>query len=138
MGLTVLIIVLLALTVVAGLLAYYFFELSGTGTTVVVVLCLLGTVALGSMNWATTYRNEHWATCDVTGKDRGGQNGSYRIYTTNCDTLADEDSVLRGKYNSSNVWQQIPDKGRVQLLIVGSRVPFLSQFQNVLAVKPAN
>jgi hypothetical protein len=136
MGLVVLILVLLVVTALVGLAAYHLFELSGVGTSVVVVLCLLVTIALGSWNWATAYRNEHWATCHVTGKDRGGNEGSYRVYTTNCDTLANEDSVLRGKYNSTNVWQQIPDKGDIQVRIVGSRIPLFSQFANILEVKP--
>jgi hypothetical protein len=137
MGLVVLILVLLIVTALAGLAAYHLLEFSGVGTAVIVVICLLGTITIGSWNWATAYRGEHWATCHVTDKDRGGQDGSYRVYTTNCDTLANEDSVLRGKYDSSNVWQQIPDEGDIQVLIVGSRIPLFSQFANILEVKPA-
>jgi hypothetical protein len=91
-----------------------------------------------AMNWATTYRNDHWATCHVTDKDRGGDNGSYRIYTSDCGQLANEDSTLRNKYNSADIWQLIPDKGVVQVRIAGSRAGFFSQFPNVFEVKKTN
>lgn len=110
MGLVLLVIGMLVATVLIGWFAYSGMEFEGVGVTIVVALCLLVTTGVGTLNWATTYRGERWETCHVTGKDRGGNSGGYRIYTSNCDTLADEDSILRGKYNSSNVWQKIPNK----------------------------
>lgn len=136
MGLVLLVIGMLVATVLIGWFAYSGMEFEGVGVTIVVALCLLVTTGVGTLNWATTYRGERWETCHVTGKDRGGNSGGYRIYTSNCDTLADEDSILRGKYNSSNVWQKIPNQGDVQLLVVGSRIPIMSQFQNVLDARP--
>lgn len=81
-----------------------------------------------------SFYNEHTETCNVTSKDRGGDNGSYRVYTSDCGTLENTDAWFRGKFDSADVWQQIPDQGTVTVRVVGARVPFASWFPNVLEV----
>ncbi len=102
---------------------------------VAALCCLLVFGSLTWWNWATTYQNDHWATCTVTGKDRGGDNGSYRIYTSDCGQLANEDSTLRAKFNSADIWQMIPNEGIIELRIAGVRWGFFSQFPNVFDVR---
>lgn len=137
MGLVVLATILAVVVVVACLVAYNLLDFGGAG---VAVIALIGVIVSGTIVWGVwgvSYRNEHWATCEVTGKDRGADDGSYRVYTRECDTLGNEDSLFRGKYNSSNVWQQIEPGHTYRFRIVGSRLPALSQFANILEVQPA-
>ena len=133
-GLIVFFIVMLLLTIVAACVVTWLSEEFIFG----VIAALIGIIiTIGStfMNYYTTYNNDHWAVCHITGKDRGGDEGSYRIYTSDCGQLSNEDSVLRGKYDSADIWQLIPDNGPVELRIAGSRVGFFSQFPNVFGVR---
>lgn len=79
--------------------------------------------------------NDRTLTCTVTDKDRGGDEGSYRVYTEECGQLANEDSMWRGKYDSADVWQDLKVGETYKLHVVGYRIPFLSQFPNVLSVE---
>ena len=134
-GLWIMIVVLAVLTVVATWLAQWYMD-STRFTVGALIVCIVASTLLVWGNWMTTYRNDHWATCHVTGKDRGGDNGSYRIYTSDCGQLANEDSVLRGKFDSADVWQRVPDKGTVKLRIAGVRFGPFSQVPNVFDAEP--
>jgi hypothetical protein len=56
------------------------------------------------------------------------------VYTSDCGTLENTDAWFRGKFDSADVWQQIPDQGTVTVHVVGARVPFASWFPNILEV----
>lgn len=88
------------------------------------------------LSYFLAHHDEHTVTCTVTDKDRGGQDGSYRIYTEECGQLANVDSVWRGKFDSADVWQDIKPGHVYELTVVGARIPVLSEFPNVLAVEP--
>ncbi len=106
--------------------------MSALAAGVVVVITLI----IMTIQWVTNFSNDHWATCHVTGKDRGGNDGSYRVYTDDCGVLSNHDTWLRGKVNSADVWQSIPKEGDVRLHIAGSRVQIFSKFPNILEVEP--
>jgi len=133
-GLWIFLIVTVVLSVLVAVGAGYFMESTGLGV-VVLLVCLAASGGLTWLNYATTYANDHWATCHVTGKDRGADEGSYRIYTKDCGQLSNADSYLRGKFNSADLWEKIPDNGVMKFEIAGSRIPFLSQFPNVFAME---
>lgn len=84
--------------------------------------------------YSGSYHNERVIECTVTGKDRGGDNGSYRVYTEDCGVLENTDAFFRGKFDSADVWNQIPDEGVVTFHVVGARIPFFSAFPNILEV----
>jgi hypothetical protein len=133
MGLVVLTIILVA----ACLFARYGLECEGRS---IATTALIGAIVIGFITmsiWGVSYRDKHWVTCHVTEKDRGGDDGSYRVYTSDCNTLGNEDSMFQGKHNSSNVWQEIKPGHSYRFLIVGSRIaPVISQFKNILEVQP--
>jgi hypothetical protein len=104
-----------------------------TAAAFIITVVLVGSMTL--LNWATTYRNDHVATCMVTDKDRGGSDSSYRVYTANCGQLSNEDSIIRGKFDSADLWEKIVPGQTCELRIAGSRWPFISQFPNVFDVK---
>lgn len=78
-------------------------------------------------------------TCTVTedGKDRGGREGGYRVYTQDCGVLSVEDRILRGHVTAADVWSQIESGQTHEFTVVGFRFPLLSDFPNVVAVEPA-
>lgn len=130
----VFVVIVIAITVVAWFLLDDLFYEEHWRVTATMAIFVIGILIVGGMtwfNWATTYRNDHWKVCQVTGKDRGGDEGSYRIYTENCGQLSNEDSILRTKFRSADIWQDIPDKGEVKLRIAGSRIPLFSHFPNI-------
>ena len=107
-------------------------EWSGVGIGIFLGFVLAFFLSILPISYAASHVNEHTATCTVTDKDRGGDEGSYRVYTEECGQLANEDSVWRGKYDSADVWQDIEPGTVCELHIVGFRAPFLSQFPNIL------
>lgn len=86
-----------------------------------------------------SFYNERTLECTVTDKDRGynQETGSsqYRIYTDECGTLSNEDSMLRGKFNSGDVQGRLKEGQTYELTVVGPRVPFMSVFPNILDVR---
>jgi len=132
-GLVVFIVIVAVISIVIVALTAWL-SYSSAWAIVAAFCCLLVFGTMTWWNWSTTYKDDHWATCTITGKDRGGDDGSYRIYTSDCGQLANEDSTLRTKFNSADVWQEIPDKGVVKLRIAGVRWGFFSQFPNVFDV----
>lgn len=129
MGLVLLSLILTLLSLVVGWL------MKSRG---VLACCLVATLLVVVSFWGSSFRNEHWATCTVISKDRGGNDGSYRVNTKECGVLANKDTWLRAKVNSADVWSVIPQQGPVRLKIVGSRISLLSQFPNILEAKPVS
>jgi len=103
-----------------------------TGIGVVVVGCFW------SYQYFQNFKNDHVVTCHVTSKDRGGHDGSYRIYTSDCGTLSNRDTWLRGKTNSADVQGDIPEKGVVTVHVAGARFGLMSWMPNVLSIESGN
>jgi 4-amino-4-deoxy-L-arabinose transferase-like glycosyltransferase len=136
-GLWVFILVLAVISVVIACGTAYF-AYNKAWVLVAALLCLLIGGVWIWWNWATIYKNDHWATCHITDKDRGADNGSYRVYTSDCGQLSNEDSLFRRKFNTADIWQEIPREGVVKLRIAGSRIPVFSHFPNIFEVEKVN
>lgn len=133
-GLVIFVFVMIIISVVAALVVGWLSDEVMFGV-IALVFMLFITFVTSTWNYFTVYHGDHWAVCNVTGKDRGGDDGSYRIYTSDCGQLANEDSLLRAKFDSADIWQSIPDSGPVELRIAGFRNGFFSQFPNVFEVR---
>ena len=83
---------------------------------------------------AYAHHDERTVTCTVTDKDRGGDSGSYRVYTEQCGVLANRDSLWRGKWDSADMWVEIEPGHTYRFTLVGWRFGFLSMFPNILDV----
>lgn len=81
-----------------------------------------------------SFANERTITCTVTDKDRGKDNGSYRIYTEDCGVFANKDMWLRGKTDSADIQGQTKIGSTQTFTVVGWRFGPLSWFPNVLRV----
>lgn len=106
---------------------------------VMLVLAIVATIGLFT-SYQESHYHDHVATCTVTGKDRtsgSGDSGSsdMRVYTKQCDTLHDSDSMWRGKYNSSNLFGQIQIGHTYRFEVAGYRSGILSAFPNIVAIK---
>lgn len=45
------------------------------------------------------------------------------------------DTILRGKFDSSNIQGQLKEGNKYTITVVGYRVPFLSMYQNIIKVE---
>ena len=135
MGLILFVIVSMAISI--GIIWAVNNEFQDAAVNAVVAIILVAIVGgFTAWNWATVYKNDRWVTCTVTSKDRGGSEGSYRVYTSDCGQLSNEDSWLRGKFGSADLWEQIPASGPVRLHVAGIRFRPFSQFPNIFEVEP--
>jgi hypothetical protein len=128
------IILALVLTIIVTGATYLLTEELGVAAVALLICVVLSAGAVTKVAGAT--RNPHWQTCTVNDKDRGGKDkGTYRIYTEQCDTLADEDSWINGKHNSSNLYGRIEVGHTYQFRIVGYRSGIGSHFANILDMR---
>lgn len=103
------------------------------------VLLVAGLVlCLPAAFWAQAHYNDRHITCTVVDKDRGANDGGYRIYTKQCGVLADSDSWFRGKTNSADIWAQIHVGETYRFHVVGWRFGLTSDFPNILSVEAAS
>ncbi len=68
----------------------------------------------------------------VTDKENvvSGDQSTYLIFTDR-EVFANEDSLLEGKYNSSDVYSALEEDKCYTLTVYGWRVPFLSMYRNI-------
>jgi hypothetical protein len=124
------VIVVIAITAFFGI----YLESFATGTLAFLISGLIsgGLVASAAL---TSFAEDKVVTCTVISKDRGGgDDGAYRVYTEECGVLANGDNPFWNKYNSADIWSQIPDEGPVTIHIVGIRNGFFSWFPNIIEV----
>lgn len=81
--------------------------------------------------------NEREITATVTDKHPSPDSGEYLIFCKDSsgETLVfrNEDSLIKGKFNSSDFYGQIEIGKTYNFTIVGSRVPFLSMYPNIIS-----
>ncbi len=92
-------------------------------------------IGICGLSYVHAHYDERVLTCTVTDKDRGGEDGSYRVYTEECGQLSNNDSMWRGKFDSADVWQDIKPGEELDLRVVGWRSEFFSVFPNILEVE---
>lgn len=103
---------------------------------ILIAIVLIG-IALGVS--ACVSFNDHTYTIEVTDKERVNSSDSskYLIYGFSGDgeTLVFEntDSLLRGKFDSSNVYAEIEIGKTYEVTVVGYRIPILSEYENIIA-----
>jgi len=137
MGFVIMIAVLAIICIAVSIVSTKYFSSLKVGMTMFFFAVLVSGVLVFT-NGIQAYTDDHWVSCHVTGKDRGASNGSYRVYTSDCGVLANKDEWLRGKFNSADIWQLIPDEGNVSVHVVGIRNGLISWFPNILEVRPVS
>ena len=74
------------------------------------------------------------ASCTVTGKDRTKSEGSsseMRVYTS-CGTFAVGDVLIRGQFDSADLYGSLAEGQTYDLTTIGWRVPILSMFPTIV------
>lgn len=100
-----------------------------------VVVLILASILLGSCDYP--YWTAKTRTIDITDKARitsgsnGNTSGKYLIYSKE-GTFEDTDSMMRLKFNSSDVYGQIQVGKRYRCLTYGWRLPFFSNYPNIV------
>ena len=95
------------------------------------------TLAVGGGSVLYAHHETQRAACTVTEKDRTkNQDGSsdMRLYTS-CGTLAVGDVLLRGQFDSADLYGSIHEGRTYDLTTVGWRIPPLSVFPVVVESK---
>lgn len=100
-------------------------------------IVILVAVAVGAVSWlCADYTKVTTSTVVVTGKDRGGSDGSYRIYTDS-GTLAVMDiymSIGNQRFNSADVYGKIIPCHRYLLAVRGWRFGPTSDMPNIVRI----
>lgn len=106
----------------------------GVGAFVFLIVILVGlwTLVVNPLIYISTGRD---ITCTVTDKDRGNNEGGYRVYTKECGVLSNEDSLLQGKWNSADVQAQLEEGHVYRIHTNGIRIPLFSDFPNIGSVQ---
>lgn len=104
----------------------------------IVIIALALAIAIGFS--ACVSFNDHTYTIEVTDKERVNYDdgGKYLIYGhVGDDTMVIEntDSLLRGKFNSSDVYAKIEVGKTYEFTVVGYRIPILSNYENIIDFK---
>lgn len=66
---------------------------------------------------------------------RNGEEDRYIIVTENNDTYKITDLIFKGKFNSSDIYNQLEIGKKYKIKTSGYRIPFLSEFKNINKVE---
>ncbi len=98
-------------------------------------LVVVNLVFLFGASVAQSFVSEQTRTCTVTEKDRAAaDNGesSMRIYTEECGVVQVKDRLLRGQFDSADIYADIEPGKTYEMTTVGNRVPIFSWFPTIL------
>jgi len=104
-----------------------------------IVVCVLCAAVL-CFNGCTTF-NDHTYELKITGKERiqNSDGGYYLIYgfdeSGQSKVFANTDTLLRGKFNSSNVYAELEEGKYYKITAIGYRIPLLSAYENIIDYK---
>ena len=109
---------------------------AGAASLLVVGLIITGV----SLSAGSAYYNERTLECTIVDKDRGynasTKSNEYRVYTEQCGTFLNQDSIFRGKFNSGDVQGQLQVGETYELVVAGPRIGLFSMFPNIFEVRP--
>lgn len=104
----------------------------------IIIIILVLAVFLGGI--ALVSFNDHTYVVEVTDKERVNysDSGKYLIYgqeDNNTLVLKNTDSLLRGKFNSSDIYAELEIGKTYEFTVVGYRIPILSDYENIIEYK---
>lgn len=114
-------------------------KLRVSGILVIVVLVMV----LGVFCSVYQSFNDHTYTVTVTDKDRvrnkDDDGSKYLVYADDLNgksmVFENTDSLLRWKWNSSNVQGSLKEGNTYKITVVGYRVPIFSMYENIIKVE---
>ena len=98
----------------------------------VALFALLCVGGIGYSFAANAHEVTH-ASCTVTGKDRtqSRDSSNMRVYTS-CGTFAVGDVLIRGQFDSADLYGSLAEGKTYDLTTIGWRVPILSMFPTII------
>ena len=100
---------------------------------IIIIVAMLGAAAI------IPFATEDTTTFTVRDKERvitgTGENMSskYLVFTES-ETFKNSDCMVRGKWNSSDVYSQLQPGTTYTATVYGWRIPFMSSYRNILTV----
>lgn len=94
------------------------------------LLFIVGLLGLQVFKAVGTHRDETF-TVNKSERIAEGKGGRYLIFT-NKGVYENTDSLLNGKFNSSDVYAQIEKDKKYECDVIGWRFPFLSWYPNII------
>lgn len=105
----------------------------GTSTFVVIVLSFVAALAAQFYYCYGTVEEMQVAILDKERIcDKSGQNCDYMVFTDK-ETFKNVDSIWHLKFRSSDIYGALQEGEKYQVVVQGFRIPFLSQYRNVLS-----
>lgn len=105
------------------------------GTIILVVLLAVSVVGCGAALRASRDSVEFTLTERVV-KRASGQGGDKYLLYTDQGVFQNTDSIWAWKFRSSDLQAELRDGGRYRCETQGWRIPFLSEYRNVLDCEP--
>ena len=102
----------------------------------IIFICILCVIAV-TVSICASF-NDHTYEVMVTDKERinDSDGGKYLIYGFDKDgnslVFENVDTLLRFKFNSSNIYAEIEEGKFYKATVVGWRIPFLSSYENII------
>ena len=103
-----------------------------------VVLIILAIVIGLPVYTYAGYHHKQDLTCTVNDKDRTSDskgNSHVRIYTDQCGVLTVQDAMFYHNFHSADTYAKIQPGHTYEFHTIGFRVPFLSDFPNIVQVE---
>lgn len=105
----------------------------------IIVVCLI-VVGISSCTACTSF-NDHTYTVKVTDKERiqNAKGSYYLIYgfdeSGQSKVFTNTDTLLRGKFNSSNFYAELEEGKYYKITVIGCRIPLFSAYENIIDYK---
>ncbi len=117
------------------------FEGFGVAVGIVIGAIIIGLFILGG-NVIGSYYNEDNVTITVKDKervvDRSGGEARYLIWSEDGETFENVDSLIKGKFNSSDVYGQLERGKTYDCKVHGWRNGFWSMYRNIISCSEKN
>ena len=110
------------------------------GYIALILIIVIGFIGVVGISIYSSF-NDHTCTIEVTDKERvhDGDSSKYLIYGRSDDgdvlVFENTDCLLRGKFNSSNVYAGIEVGTIYEMTVVGWRIPIFSSYENIIKFK---
>lgn len=106
---------------------------------VMLLIILIFIATITSSIWLNF--NDHTCTVTVTGKERINKDddSKYLIFgedeNGNVHVFENTDTLLRFKFNSSDIYGKIKEGETYTFVVTGLRIPVLDEYENIIKVK---
>lgn len=95
-----------------------------------IIIAVIG----GAIYFSTVeYQNEE--TIEITVKDkyikRNGEHDLYLVVSSNGDTYKIEDLLWKGKFNSTDLYNQLDIGNKYEITVTGIRLQYFSMYKNI-------